>query len=194
MFAFHQRLVLLSKTFLTMIFVSSFQFANSQDYNWAPDFPVGSSIIEISAQDQNGAVQTFKDLVGEKGMLFMLSRSFDWWPFCKDQLVQLAKISDQFKDVGVNIAAMTYDSVEMLKSVEEDEGIEFTLLKDTDISHVNALGILNEDYEPGSRAYGVPHPGIFIITPDGVIRAKFAEEGFRDRPDFDNVLEAAANL
>ena len=177
-----------------MIFVSSFQFANSQDYNWAPDFPVGSSIIEISAQDQNGAVQTFKDLVGEKGMLFMLSRSFDWWPFCKDQLVQLAKISDQFKDVGVNIAAMTYDSVEMLKSVEEDEGIEFTLLKDTDISHVNALGILNEDYEPGSRAYGVPHPGIFIITPDGVIRAKFAEEGFRARPDFDNVLEAAANL
>ena len=194
MFAFHQRLVLLSKTFLTMIFVSSFQFANSQDYNWAPDFPVGSSIIEISAQDQNGAVQTFKDLVGEKGMLFMLSRSFDWWPFCKDQLVQLAKISDQFKDVGVNIAAMTYDSVEMLKSVEEDEGIEFTLLKDTDISHVNALGILNEDYEPGSRAYGVPHPGIFIITPDGVIRAKFAEEGFQARPDFDNVLEAAANL
>ena len=194
MFAFHQRLVLLSKTFLTMIFVSSFQFANSQDYDWAPDFPVGSSIIEISAQDQNGAVQTFKDLVGEKGMLFMLSRSFDWWPFCKDQLVQLAKISDQFKDVGVNIAAMTYDSVEMLKSVEEDEGIEFTLLKDTDISHVNALGILNEDYEPGSRAYGVPHPGIFIITADGVISAKFAEEGFRARPDFDNVLEAAANL
>ena len=78
MFAFHQRLVLLSKTLLPMIFVSSFQFANSQDYNWAPDFPVGSSIIEISAQDQNGAVQTFKDLVGEKGMLFMLSRSFDW--------------------------------------------------------------------------------------------------------------------
>ncbi len=194
MFAFHQRLVLLSKTFLTMIFVSSFQFANSQDYNWAPDFPVGSSIIEISAQDQNGAVQTFKDLVGEKGMLFMLSRSFDWWPFCKDQLVQLAKISDQFKDVGVSIAAMTYDSVEMLKSVQEDEGIEFTLLKDSDISHVNALGILNEDYEPGSRAYGVPHPGIFIVTPDGVIRAKFAEEGFRARPDFDNVLEAAANL
>ena len=108
--------------------------------------------------------------------------------------MQLAKISDQFKDVGVSIAAMTYDSVEMLKSVQEDEGIEFTLLKDSDISHVNALGILNEDYEPGSRAYGVPHPGIFIITPDGVIRAKFAEEGFRARPDFDNVLEAAANL
>lgn len=48
------------------------------DYDWAPDFPVGSSIPEISAQDQNGNLRTFDDLVGENGMLFMLSRSFDW--------------------------------------------------------------------------------------------------------------------
>lgn len=48
------------------------------DYDWAPHFPVGSSIPEISAQDQNGNLRTFDDLVGENGMLFMLSRSFDW--------------------------------------------------------------------------------------------------------------------
>ncbi|MEQ8953942.1 MAG: hypothetical protein RL120_07370 [Gammaproteobacteria bacterium] len=48
------------------------------DYDWAPDFPVGSEIIEISAQDQNGTVRSFDDLKGEKGLLFMLSRSFDW--------------------------------------------------------------------------------------------------------------------
>ena len=108
--------------------------------------------------------------------------------------MQLIDVGDQFEAMGVNIAAMTYDSVEMLKSVEEDQGIEFSLLRDADITHVNALGILNEDYEPDSRAYGVPHPGIFLITPDGVIRHKFAEEGYRIRPDFDNVLEAAADL
>ena len=48
------------------------------DYVWAPDFPVGSQIIEISAQDQDGNVRSFDDLKGEKGLLFMLSRSFDW--------------------------------------------------------------------------------------------------------------------
>lgn len=90
--------------------------------------------------------------------------------------------------------AMTYDSVEMLKSVEEDQELNFTLLRDADITHVNALGILNEDYEPDSRAYGVPHPGIFLISPDGVIQAKFAEEGYRTRPNFDYVIEAASDL
>jgi len=96
--------------------------------------------------------------------------------------------------MGLNVAAMTYDSVEMLKTVEEDQGIEFTLLHDEGITHVNALGILNEDYEPDSRAYGVPHPGIFLISPDGIIRYKFAEEGYRIRPDFGNVLEAASQM
>jgi len=124
----------------------------------------------------------------------MLSRSFDWWPFCKSQLVQLTEIADQFEAMGISLVAMTYDSVEMLKSVEEDMDVQFTMLRDEDIKHVNALGILNTDYEPDSRAYGVPHPGIFLIGPDGVIRAKFAEEGYRTRPDFNYVLEAAAEL
>ena len=78
MHSLRQRIMLLSKTFIALIFASAFHFANSQDYVWAPEFPVGSSFIEISAQDQNGTVKTFKDLVGEKGMIFMLSRSFDW--------------------------------------------------------------------------------------------------------------------
>ena len=109
--------------------------------------------------------------------------------------MQLIEITDQFEDMGLSVVAMTYDSVEMLKTVEEDQGIEFTLLHDEDITHVNRLGILNDtDYEPGQRAYGVPHPGIFLVSPDGVIRFKFAEEGYRIRPDFSDVLAAAAAM
>ena len=108
--------------------------------------------------------------------------------------MQLAEIAEQFEEMGLSVVAMTYDSVATLKTVEADRGIEFTLLHDAGITHVNALGILNTDYEPGQRAYGVPYPGIFLVDPDGVIQAKFAEESYRDRPDFDIVLEAAANL
>ena len=108
--------------------------------------------------------------------------------------MQLIEITDQFEAMGISLVAMTYDSVEMLKSVEEDMGVEFAMLRDEDIKHVNALGILNTDYAPDHRAYGVPHPGIFLIDTDGVIQAKFAEEGYRTRPDFANVLEAAADL
>ena len=50
----------------------------AQDFVWAPDFPVGTPMIDISAQDQNGRLRTFEDLKGENGLLFMASRSFDW--------------------------------------------------------------------------------------------------------------------
>ena len=97
--------------------------------------------------------------------------------------------------MGINVAAVTYDPFEFLKEVELDEGVNFTLLQDIERQHVNAFGILNTtDYEPGDRAWGVPYPGIFLIDPDGIIRYKFAEESYRIRPDFADVLEAAANM
>ena len=109
--------------------------------------------------------------------------------------MQLTYIAEQFEVMGVSVVAMTYDSIKTLQEVSEDEGIRFTLLRDEDITHVNRLGILNDtDYEPGQRAYGVPYPGIFLISSDGIIRAKFAEESYRDRPDFSDILAAAANL
>lgn len=108
--------------------------------------------------------------------------------------MQLIEIAKDFEALGLSVVAMTYDPVEFLKDVELDRGAEFTLLHDEAITHVNRLGILNTEYEPGSRAYGVPYPGIFLVDPEGIIRYKFAEESYRDRPDFANVLEAAAEL
>lgn len=51
---------------------------SAQEFVWAPDFPVGSTLAEISAPDQDGQLRNFNDLRGENGLLFMMSRSFDW--------------------------------------------------------------------------------------------------------------------
>ncbi len=108
--------------------------------------------------------------------------------------MQLIDIADQFEALGLNVATMTYDSVAHLKTVEEDHAVEFKMLHDEAVTHVNALGIRNPDYEPGHRVYGIPLPGIFLVDADGVIRYKFAEESYRDRPDFAVILEAAAAM
>jgi hypothetical protein len=52
--------------------------AVAQEFVWAPDFPVGASIPAISAQDQDGNLRSFEDLKGDRGLLLMFSRSFDW--------------------------------------------------------------------------------------------------------------------
>lgn len=72
------RVSVMSRVLLALVLLGSFQASIAQDFVWAPDFPVGASIPEISAQDQDGNVQSFDGLKGEKGVLLMMSRSFDW--------------------------------------------------------------------------------------------------------------------
>lgn len=148
--------------FLATVFLSVSSVLMAQDWVWAPDFEIGDRLPEIAAPDQNGSVKTLADLTGEKGLVLVLSRSFD--------------------------------SLETLKAAEEDYEVSFAMLRDEDTKHVSALGILNTQYGPGHRAYGIPEPGIFLVSADGTIQFKFAEQDYRMRPDFSLVLEAAENL
>ena len=87
-----------------------------------------------------------------------------------------------FEALGVNMAALSYDDVEVLADFAEAEGIGYALLSDVGSKHIDALGIRNEQYEEGHFAHGVPHPGVFFIDPAGMIRLKRAVPGYRERP------------
>lgn len=180
---------------VTLLFVILFSAAaTAQSWQWAPDFPEGAKLPPIAAQDQSGTVRTLADLSGDKGLMLVLSRSFDWCPYCISQLQQLVDVAPEFNAMGVNVATMTYDSLETLRNAEIDYGVDFPLLRDEDTQHFSALNIVNDQYDPGQRAYGIPYPGIFLLSADGTIEAKFAEEDYRERPDFSLVLAIAETL
>lgn len=185
---------ILVRCFTLSLLVTWGCLAQAQAFDWAPDYPVGATIPLLEAPDQDGEVQTLASLTGEKGLLLAFNRSFDWCPYCKAQLVGLQGAVTQFEAAGFNVATITYDPVATLKLVEEDVGITFPLLHDQDIKHVNAYNILNTDVEPGSFAYGVPQPGIMLISPEGEILAKFAEKNYRVRPDWSDVVAVAQSL
>lgn len=166
----------------------------AQDFVWAPGLPVGSDIPPLEAVDQNGAGHTLATLAGDKGLVLLFNRSFDWCPYCKTQLAELKLAAPAFEALGFKVATLTYDPVATLRIVAEDLDIGFPLLHDEATTHVTAWGILNPQYEPGHFAYGIPLPGIAVIGSNGVLLAKFAEEDYRVRPDFSLVLEALADL
>ena len=100
-------------------------------------------------------------------------------------MVQLEKHRSDFEALGVKIAAMTYDSLEVLKDFHDDKDLGFPLLRDVDGKHVNALGVPDEDL-----GRGIPLPGILWLAPDGRIIAKFAVRGYRTRPPISDLLDA----
>jgi peroxiredoxin len=176
---------------LSLLFLQS---AQAQEFIWAPQLPVGSALPAISAQDQTGTVRSLQEISGEKGLVLVLSRSFDWCPYCIAQLQRLVAAAPELQAMGINVASMTYDPVATLAAAAEEHGVEFPLLFDENVKHVNAMGLRNTQYEPGQRAYGIPYPGIFLIDAQGVIRAKFAEEDYKLRPEFSLVMEEAKKL
>ena len=100
-------------------------------------------------------------------------------------MVQLEKHRSAFEGAGVKIAAMTYDSLEILKDFHDDQALGYPLLRDVDGKHVNAFGVPDENL-----GGGIPLPGILWLATDGRINAKFAVRGYRTRPPISEVLDA----
>ena len=108
--------------------------------------------------------------------------------------MELASWQEQFYGLGVNVAGMTYDSVVDLKAFHDKVSLGYPLLHDEAATHVTALGILNEQYPEGHRAFGIPHPGALLLDANSVVRGKFAIAGYKERPSFEVMLQAASEL
>lgn len=107
-------------------------------------------------------------------------------------MVQLESERSKFEALGVNVAAMTYDSLEILKAFKAAEHLGYPLLHDEKAKHVNALGVRNTEYAEGHMAYGIPLPGIVFLRPNGEVVLTFAVPGYRQRPPIEDVLAAVA--
>ncbi len=93
-----------------------------------------------------------------------------------------------FKERGYGVAIITYDAPEKLQRFADRHGKAAALLSDSNSETIEALGIRNTAFEEGSRAYGVPHPIVFVVDRNGVIKAKFFEEDYRVRPPAADIL------
>lgn len=110
------------------------------------------------------------------------------------QLGELQEHVEAFEEAGIGLVVVTYDSPELQQRFIEAGDITYPFLSDIDASTMISLGILNEDYSPGDRAYGIPHPGAFIVNPDKEIVGKIFVESFRVRVEGAGTLEHALEV
>ena len=106
--------------------------------------------------------------------------------------MELGEWQDRFEAIGVNVVAMTYDDPAVLSVFASGLGLGYTLLSDPDGEYMGALGIRNEEYGPGHRGFGIPHPGIMLIDTSRTVLYKAAVEDYRARPPFDALFDAVS--
>ena len=95
--------------------------------------------------------------------------------------MELEQNRDEFRELGLGIAAISYDSVAILHAFAERRGIHFPLLSDPDSKVIREVGILNETVPHNTPFFGVPYPGSFVLDAHGVIIAKYFEDDYTKR-------------
>jgi peroxiredoxin len=140
--------------------------------------------------DQTGRMRPLMDLAGPKGVVLMFFRSAAWCPYCQAQLIAMNEGASEIERRGYRIVGISYEPPAVDAAFIERRKITFDLLSDPGSATIDAWGLRDPQYPPGSKAYGVPRPIIFVIDRKGVIRAALAEETFKTRPPVSQVVAA----
>ena len=151
--------------------------------------PVGVKAPDIGTRpDQTGKPRTLPDLMGKNGLVLMFFRSADWCPYCQAQLIDVNGGVAEIEKRGYRLAALSYDSPEILQAFTAKRHIAYTFLSDPKSEVIDTYKLRDPQYNPGSRAYGVPRPIIFVLDNSGVIKAKLYEESYKVRPPVTAVI------
>ncbi len=101
---------------------------------------------------------------------------------------------EAYEAAGVGIVVITYDTPELQQAFVDAGNITYPFISDIDAATMIALGVLNEQNEPGEPSYGIPHPGVFVVNLDNEIVGKIFIDSFRERVDGEGTLRYALEV
>jgi AhpC/TSA family protein/cytochrome c biogenesis DsbD-like protein len=98
----------------------------------------------------------------------------------------LQHAQQRFRDRGIGLAAVSYDSQAILKDFSTRQGITFPLLADPQSEIIRRFGVLNT-FATGATK-GMAFPGFIYAGPDGRIKETFFEKQYAERYTANNVI------
>ncbi len=95
---------------------------------------------------------------------------------------------DELRTQGLAVVAVSYDSLDTIATFAAARNLTFPLLSDQGSAVIKQYGLLNGTHEPGTRFYGVPHPGTFMLDAKRMVTARFFEEAYQERRTAASIL------
>ncbi len=103
--------------------------------------------------------------------------------------MELEQSFDGLTEAGLGVVAISYDSLDILRSFSDRHGgFRYSMLSDTNSEIIDAFGIRNVNHAEGQFGYGIPFPGTYIVDADGIVQAKFFIQPHNQRYTADTIL------
>lgn len=130
-----------------------------------------------------------------------------WCPYCTKHLTAMMDIEEKLRGEGYSIFAISTDQPSKLAATPDREKLKYTLLSDSKMDAADAFGITftvsdetlekykgyNIDLEAasGEKHHKLPHPAVYIVDREGVIRFAHVNKDYKVRLKPEEVLAAA---
>jgi peroxiredoxin len=171
---------------------------------------VGSHLIDIDVLDVTGTPRTLFAALGDKVTVIVLYRG-EWCPFCAITLrtyqAELLPALDRF---GAHLVALSPQHPDGSLSMEEKNGLGFTVLSDPGNQLARQLGVVtapSTEVLAAQRARGLdlrernadrtaalPMPTTLIVDPDRVLRWMDVHPDYTTRSEPDQIIDALRAL
>ncbi|MBQ9472128.1 MAG: thioredoxin-dependent thiol peroxidase [Ruminococcus sp.] len=140
---------------------------------------IGSLAPEFTLPDQNGDMRSLSDYRGQKVILYFYPK--DMTSGCTKQACAFGELYPQFREKGAVVLGVSKDTVASHKRFEENHGLPFTLLSDTEKTVIQAYDVWKEKKLYGKVSMGVVRT-TYLIDESGVIVKAFDKVKAADNP------------
>jgi peroxiredoxin (alkyl hydroperoxide reductase subunit C) len=136
---------------------------------------IGESAPSFTAESTNGTIN-FPDDFGAKWKI-LFSHPADFTPVCSTEILQLAKMQDEFDKLGIKLIVVSTDELET--HLQWKKSMEALKLNNEQSVKIK-FPLVDDDKRVIAKMYGMIHPasnstrdvrGVFIIDPNNVIQA-----------------------
>jgi peroxiredoxin len=167
----------------------------------------GDPIPDVTVRTEENQELKLRSLVAAQPTVLIFYRG-GWCPYCTRHLSALVDIEADLKTAGIQMLAISMDQPSKIKQTPNRDSLQYTLLSDSDAAAAEAFGIAftvpddlvkkyKESYKidleaaSGRAHHKLPHPGVFVISTDGVIQFAHVNEDYKQRLDPQEVLAAS---
>lgn len=157
---------------------------------------VGSTAPDFTLAVYRGSTFTLSSLRGSKNVVLVFYRGW-WCPYCMTQLTEMRGLLDSELETDTELVVVSIDGDEengrTFARIARDDGREpdYMFLSDPQSEVIGRYGVLNPD---GGRRGAIPHPAVFVIDKQGVVRWRDVQTDYTIRPTNEAIRTAVRAL
>lgn len=127
-----------------------------------PKSKPGSQAPDVILTSTDGSEVALSDL-WTKGLTALTFYRGDFCPTCNHHLHSIEEQAAAFREIGLQVVAISADAPDLERKTVDRHGISFTVLSDPDHRAIDAYGVIYDE------AQGHAQPAVFVISPEGQV-------------------------